>query len=500
MRSKDTYNFLFRKYFPFFFFISALIFTFLPSLENLLINLIITFYILLGNVYLGVISVKYVTKYSKWVVSGISYFIGFLILSINISQFPQPFQIVCTFLGILIGFGFFFSLGTTILIIDSRYSRFLVKARKLWILFLYSMITSILVIIKNRKSILKIFIYIGIGIYILFTLFIGLDYLKTQYGGYTKLICSITSSHTVQDKVVRIVGGESEGSGFFITPDQVITNFHVIDNEPSPKIIFPDGNFITPVKITGNKDSDLAILYTGLDHSSYVFPLPDRLSLRENDPVFAVGYPLGTDLSGKATLMKGRFVDYRKNKQIPLQYIQTDLSLVEGMSGGPLVDQCGHIVGINTMGLAGLSLFINANSAKNDIPNFTDQNISKIDIDASTSPEKAVEAFYILLKARRLEEGYVLLSQEYLKKTSLDEWTGRFTDVIDVGVVSTEPYEDTKDTVFVKFYTKNWNEGEVNYHYYEGTWQTIFEDGVYKMLQSNIKEITDPDWSWFYGL
>jgi hypothetical protein len=38
----------------------------------------------------------------------------------------------------------------------------------------------------------------------------------------------------------------------------------------------------------------------------------------------------------------------------------------------------------------------------------------------------------------------------------------------------------------------------VEYHYYEGTWQTIFEDGVYKMLKSNIKEVVKPDYFWFY--
>ena len=54
------------------------------------------------------------------------------------------------------------------------------------------------------------------------------------------------------------------------------------------------------------------------------------------------------------------------------------------------------------------------------------------------------------------------------------------------------------DTVFIKFSTKNWNDGEANYHYYEGTWQTVEEDGVYKMRKSKIQEVDDPDWEWFY--
>ena len=97
-----------------------------------------------------------------------------------------------------------------------------------------------------------------------------------------------------------------------------------------------------------------------------------------------------------------------------------------------------------------------------------------------------------------MEDGFNLLSEEYLKKTNFGEWTNRFTDILDVQVFISEPYENTKDTAFVKFSTKNWNDGEVDYHYYEGTWQTVEENGVYKMNKSNIKEVDNPSWEWFY--
>ena len=97
-----------------------------------------------------------------------------------------------------------------------------------------------------------------------------------------------------------------------------------------------------------------------------------------------------------------------------------------------------------------------------------------------------------------MKDGFNLLSKEYLEKTNFEEWTNRFTDILDVQIFVSKPYEDTKDTVFVKFATKNWNDGEVNYHYYEGTWKTVEEDGVYKMLKSKIKEVENPGWDWFY--
>lgn len=352
---------------------------------------------------------------------------------------------------------------------------------------------------RSLKNFLKSLFIIGLVVYMVASLFVIMDYLRTQYGYYGKFLCALGVQDKLKGSVVRIVGGYSEGSGFFIAENQILTNFHVIVNEPSPKIIFPDGSFVTPDKIIGDSNADLALLFTKEHYPRMVLQLPDEVKgLYQDEPLTATGYPLGTGLSGKATSLKGDFIDFRYPKGEPVGYIQTNISLVEGMSGGPLTDQCGEVVGVNTIGLAGLSLFINGSDAKTLIPTLTDQEITKIEVDPSISPEEAVRAFYTYLKARRMKDGFNLLSEEYLKKTNFEEWTDRFTDILDVDVILSESYENTDDTVFVKFGTKNWNDGEVDYHYYEGTWQTVKEDGVYKMLKSKIKEVEDPSWDWFY--
>jgi hypothetical protein len=375
--------------------------------------------------------------------------------------------------------------------------KFLVK---LILAFLGLIIDCIVFPFKSLKNFLKSIVIVLITGYLILTFFVIADYLKRQYGSLEKTFCAFgyPVNQKLQNSVVRIVGGYSEGSGFFISDNQVLTNFHVIADEPSPKIIFPDGKFVTPVKILGNKDVDLAVLTTEGKHQSLVMPLPDQIGFYEEEPVISGGYALGTDLTGKATVLKGRFVDFRKSKQMPIAYIQTDISLVQGMSGGPLIDQCGNVVGINTLSLAGLSLFVDGSWAKNAVPGFTDQNIAKINVDPSKSPEDAVYAFYTYLKARRMQDGFELLSTKYLEKTNFEEWTNRFTDILDVDVIKSEKFENTKDTAFVKFSTKNWVDGEAEIHYYEGTWQTVNEGGVYKMLKSKIVEVDNPGWDWFY--
>lgn len=351
---------------------------------------------------------------------------------------------------------------------------------------------------KSLKNFLKsIFILVVIA-YLLASLIVIVDYLRTNYGHYDKFLCAFGTREKLKGSVVRIVGGFSEGSGFFISEDQIITNFHVIENEPSPKVILANGNFLTPVKIVGNREADLAVMYVAEKHPELVLKLPTGIGLYEEEPLLSAGYPMGTSLNGPATVIEGKFDEYRQNKAYPTGYIQTNFTIIDGMSGGPLTDKCGSVVGINTLGIAGLSLFIAADDAKTLVPGFTDQDIKKIDVDPSKSPEEAVRAFYTYLKARRMQDGFNLLSSDYLKNTNFEEWTHRFRDILDVQIYKSERYRNTRNMVFVKFSTKNWIDNDVEFHYYEGTWATVFEGGVHKMLEADIIEVFSPDWQWFY--
>ncbi len=369
---------------------------------------------------------------------------------------------------------------------------------KLTLAFIGLIIDGVIYPFKSLKNFLKTIVIAVVVLYLLASFFVIADYLNKQYGWYGKFLCSFGAKENLQNSVVRVVGGYSEGSGFFITENQVITNFHVIADEPSPKIIFPDGSFVTPNKILGNKDADLAILFTEKKYPDKVLPLPNRIALHEDEPLISTGYALGTDLVGKATVVRGNFIDFRKSSKSPVVYLQTNISLVQGMSGGPIADQCGSVIGINTLSLAGLSLYISADEAKALVPDFTDQGIKKIEVDPSKSPEEAVRAYYTYLKARRMRDGFNLLSKAYLLRTNFEEWTNRFKDVLDVDVIKSEKHENTNDTVFVKFSTKNWVNNEAETHYYEGIWTMVEEDGIYKIQKGKILEVDNPGWDWFY--
>jgi len=344
---------------------------------------------------------------------------------------------------------------------------------------------------------------IGYGLFQINILNTRLTKIESKLGGPEKIECKEKETiNKIRQSVVRIIGGESEGSGFAIkSGGLILTNFHVIEFEPSPKIVLPDNTFETGEVLMADKNADLAILSISRDLPPVSWGNPKELEPAEE--LLAIGFPLGGSLVGESSVNKGSLAGRRRSKDVGVEYLQTDTTLNPGVSGGPMVTVCGEVVGINTAGLAGLGLAISADSIKqkwNEMNYSKDplKDVEKIVFDPDQSPLEAVKAFYNYLKVRRLEKAFALLSDNFKKGYSFSYWKKGYEPLLDTTVIKIEEDPKKENRINVKLSTKDLVKDEIVYKYFEGYWDVREVKASWLLWEPLIKEVKDPDYVWFW--
>ena len=153
----------------------------------------------------------------------------------------------------------------------------------------------------------------------------------------------------VMPAVVTIQTQTSRGSGFFVTPDTVITNVHVVGTESTVTIRRPDGA-TTMARVQATSPAfDIAVLKVlGVVSNQVILQLGTAASVRIGEEVIAIGTPLGFLQN---TVSRGIVSGVRDVGGARL--VQTDAAVNPGNSGGPLLNRSGTVVGIIKSGYAG---------------------------------------------------------------------------------------------------------------------------------------------------
>ena len=143
-------------------------------------------------------------------------------------------------------------------------------------------------------------------------------------------------------------GGISQGTGFSISADgYVLTHHHVIDGASEIIVRLSDQNELTAKLVGSDELSDVALLKvegSGLP----VLRIGDSRALQPGQWVLAIGSPFGFDHSVTAGIVSavGRRSMDPSQQYVP--FIQTDVAINRGNSGGPLLNTRGEVVGINS--------------------------------------------------------------------------------------------------------------------------------------------------------
>ena len=136
------------------------------------------------------------------------------------------------------------------------------------------------------------------------------------------------------------------GAGIIIHADgMIVTNAHVVRHE-SPEITLPDNRKLSARILAHDPELDLAVLAIDAKNLPTV-KLGDSQTLQPGALVFSLGHPWGVPgaVSAGSVIAVGPPPELATSRE----FIQSDLQLRPGHSGGPMVDVLGRVVGINTL-------------------------------------------------------------------------------------------------------------------------------------------------------
>ncbi len=158
----------------------------------------------------------------------------------------------------------------------------------------------------------------------------------------------ISANEFINEYFLQDEGGRTSlGSGFIIdTKGYIITNNHVIDKASEIMVKLSDDRQFNAEVIGTDKLTDLALIKINSDEVFPFVKMGDSDAVRVGDWILAIGNPfgLGGSVTSGIVSAKSRDIDAGSYDN----FIQTDASINQGSSGGPLFNMDGEVIGINT--------------------------------------------------------------------------------------------------------------------------------------------------------
>ena len=148
----------------------------------------------------------------------------------------------------------------------------------------------------------------------------------------------------------------SLGTGTVISANgYIVTNWHLSGNKYSScYVTMEDGTIYNGSTVWADEDLDLSIIKINTKGLKYL-NIADSNSIKLGDRVYAIGNPIGMDFQRTVTagiisgLNRTIKIEEENKSSYMEDLIQTDASINQGNSGGPLINQTGEIIGINTV-------------------------------------------------------------------------------------------------------------------------------------------------------
>ena len=139
------------------------------------------------------------------------------------------------------------------------------------------------------------------------------------------------------------------GSGFILSADgYVMTNAHVVENASTIYVTLTDKREFKGKLIGADKRTDVALVKIEATNLPRI-AIGDSKAIRVGQWVLAIGSPFGLENTVTAGIVSAKSRDTGEL----LPFIQTDVAVNPGNSGGPLINMRGEVIGINSQILSG---------------------------------------------------------------------------------------------------------------------------------------------------
>jgi serine protease Do len=166
----------------------------------------------------------------------------------------------------------------------------------------------------------------------------------------------------------------SLGSGFIISSDgYILTNNHVVEHADKVTVRLQDRRTLTAKVVGTDPTYDIALLKVDAGKPLPAVSIGDSHTLRPGQWVLAIGSPFGFDYTVTQGIVSAVGRNLGAGDQQDTSFIQTDVPINRGNSGGPLFNLQGQVVGINsqiysnTGGYLGVSFSIPIDTAMNAV-------------------------------------------------------------------------------------------------------------------------------------
>lgn len=151
---------------------------------------------------------------------------------------------------------------------------------------------------------------------------------------------------------------QSSGTGFFVTPTLVVTNYHVVADAKEIEISFQNQPNLPATIVAKDPANDLVLLrVTGLEDVVKPVRTSQIRDIKEGIQVFTVGFPLTEEMGTRAKIGEG-IVNGVTGFEDDIRMLQISIPVQPGNSGSPLYNSKGEVIGIVTSTLSN-KYFIN---------------------------------------------------------------------------------------------------------------------------------------------